>query len=81
MEAERQADERRQQAARLEQVARARREEKLTERLAAAEQREKELRAREQATREREKATADAAARYEQLRRRAAAANCSAWPA
>ncbi len=66
VEADRVTEERRQQATRLEQVL-GKKEEKLTERLAAAEQMEKELRAREQATREREKATAAAAARYEQL--------------
>jgi ribonuclease Y len=66
MEADRLAEDRRQQAARLEQVL-SKKEEKVTERLATAEQHEKELRAREQAIREREKATAATAARYDQL--------------
>jgi ribonuclease Y len=66
VEADRLTEERRQQAARLEQVL-TKREEKLTERMTAAEQIEKELRAREQAIREREKTTAASAARYEQL--------------
>jgi ribonuclease Y len=66
MEAERLAQDRRQHVARLEQVL-TKKEEKLTERLSAAEQHEKELRGREQATRDREKATTATAARYEQL--------------
>jgi len=66
MEADRLAETRRQQTARLEQVL-TKKEEKLTERLSAAEQQEKELRAREQSIRDRDKATAAAAARYEQL--------------
>jgi ribonucrease Y len=66
MEADRLAEDRRQQAARLEQVL-TKKEEKLTERLAAADQHDKELRSREQATRDREKATASTAARYEKL--------------
>jgi ribonuclease Y len=66
VEADRLTEERRQQATRLEQVL-GKKEEKLTERLAAADQIDKELRAREQATRDREKSTATAAARYEQL--------------
>ncbi|HEX7487026.1 MAG TPA: ribonuclease Y [Vicinamibacterales bacterium] len=66
MEADRLAEDRRQQAARMEQVL-TKREEKVTERLAAAEQHEKDLRAREQATRDRERATAATASRYEQL--------------
>jgi ribonucrease Y len=66
MEAERLAQDRRQQVARLEQVL-TKKEEKLTERLAAAEQHEKELRSREQSLRDREKASAATAARYEQL--------------
>lgn len=66
VEADRLAEERRQQATRLEQIL-GRKEEKATERLAAAEQLEKELRAREQATRDREKSTTAAAARYELL--------------
>jgi ribonuclease Y len=66
MEAERLAQERRQQVARLEQVL-TKKEEKLTERLASAEQHEKELRTREQAIRDRERATAATSARYEQL--------------
>lgn len=66
MEAERLAEDRRQQVGRLEQVL-GKKEEKLTERLAAAEQQERELRAREQVIRDRERATAAAAAKYEQL--------------
>jgi ribonucrease Y len=66
VEADRLTEERRQQSARLEQVL-GKKEEKLTERMAAAEQLEKDLRAREQATREREKTTAVSAARFEQL--------------
>ncbi len=66
MEADRLAEDRRQQAARLEQVL-TKKEEKLTERLAAADQHDKELRLREQATHERERATAATATRYEQL--------------
>jgi ribonuclease Y len=66
VEADRLTEERRQQSARLEQVL-GKKEEKLTERLANAEQIEKDLRSREQATRDREKTTAASAARYEQL--------------
>jgi ribonuclease Y len=66
MEADRLAEDRRQQAARLEQVL-TKKEEKLTERLAAAEGHEKELRSREQAIREKERAAASTAARYEAL--------------
>jgi len=66
MEAERQAQERRQQIGKLEQVL-SKKEEKVAERLAAAEQAEKELRAREQAVKEREKATAAAAARCDEM--------------
>jgi ribonuclease Y len=66
METERQVQERREQMTKLEQVL-AKKEEKHTERLAAAEQHDKDLRAREQVLREREKATADAATRYEAL--------------
>jgi ribonucrease Y len=66
MDADRLAEDRRQQAARLEQVL-TKKEEKLTERLAAAEQQEKDLRQREQAIREREKTTSVTAARYDQL--------------
>jgi ribonuclease Y len=66
MEAERLAQDRRQQVARLEQVL-TKKEEKLTERLATAEQHEKELRSREQGIRDREKATTAAAAKYELL--------------
>ncbi len=66
MEADRLAEDRRLQAARLEQVL-GKKEEKLTERLAAADQHDKELRSREQSIRDREKATAATAARYEQL--------------
>jgi ribonucrease Y len=66
MDADRLAEDRRQQAARLEQVL-TKKEEKLTERLAAAEQHDKDLRAREQSIRDRERATATTAARYEQL--------------
>jgi ribonuclease Y len=66
MEAERLAQDRREQVARLEQVL-TKKEEKLTERLAAAEQHEKELRGREVAIRDRERATSATAAKYEQL--------------
>ena len=66
VEADRLTEERRQQATRLEQVL-GKKEEKVTERLAAADQLDKELRAREQATRDREKVTIAAAARYELL--------------
>jgi ribonucrease Y len=66
MEADRLAEDRRQQAARLDQVL-TKKEEKLTERLAAADQHEKDLRSREQSIRDRERTTASTAARYEQL--------------
>jgi len=66
VDAERQARERRQQLNALEQTL-TRRDEKLTERLAAIEQRDKEMRSQEQALGKREKATADAAAKYERL--------------
>ncbi len=66
MEAERQAQERRQQIGKLEQVL-AKKEEKVAERLAAADQQEKELGAREQAIKERERATAAAAVRCDEM--------------
>jgi ribonuclease Y len=66
MEAERQAQERRQQIGKLEQVL-SKKEEKVTERLAAADQIEKELRVREQTINEREKATAAAAVRCDEM--------------
>lgn len=66
MDADRLAEDRRQQAARMEQIL-TKKEEKVTERLAAAEQHEKDLRAREQSIRDREHATAATASRYEQL--------------
>ena len=66
MDADRLAEDRRQQAARMEQIL-TKKEEKLTERLAADEQHEKDLRAREQSIRDRERATAATASRYEQL--------------
>jgi ribonucrease Y len=66
VEADRLAEDRRQQAARLEQVL-TKKDEKLTERLAAAEQHDKDLRVREQAIRDRERASAATASRYEQL--------------
>ena len=66
MDADRLAEDRRQQAARMEQIL-TKKEEKVTERLAAAEQHEKDLRAREQSIRDRERATAATASRYEQL--------------
>jgi ribonuclease Y len=66
VEADRLTEERRQQATRLEQIL-GKKEEKLTERLTAAEQAEKELRSREQAIRDREKTTVATASRYEQL--------------
>src|ERR1035437_10329040 len=66
METDRLAEDQRQQAARLEQVL-TKKEEKLTERLAAADQHDKELRAREQSTREKERASAATASKYEQL--------------
>jgi ribonuclease Y len=66
MEADRQAQERRQQIGKLEQVI-AKKEEKVAERLTAAEQQEKELRAREQAVKDREKTTAAAAARCDEM--------------
>ena len=66
MDAERLAQDRRGQVARLEQVL-TKKEEKLTERLAAAEQHEKELRTRELTIRERERSTTASATRYEQL--------------
>jgi ribonuclease Y len=66
MDAERQAQERRERMGKLEQVL-TRKEEKLTERLGESEQHDKDLRAREQLLRERERATADAAQRYEAL--------------
>lgn len=65
-EAERQAQERRQQLGRLEQVL-VKKEEKVTERLAALEQQEKDVRAREQVLKDRERTTAAAQARYEDL--------------
>ncbi len=66
MDAERLAEDRRQQVGRLEQVL-SKKEEKLTERLAAAEQQERELRTRDQSIRDRERSTAAASAKYEQL--------------
>ncbi len=66
VEVDRLTEERRQQATRLEQAL-GKKEEKLTERMGAAEQLEKELHTREQAIRDREKSTTAAAARYEQL--------------
>jgi ribonuclease Y len=66
VEAERQARERRQQMSAVEQTL-TRREEKLTERLSGIEQRERDARGQEQAFGKREKATAEAAARYENL--------------
>ena len=66
VEAERQARERRQQLAAIEQTLN-RRDEKLTERLSGIEHRDKDARAQEQALAKRERATAEAAARYEQL--------------
>jgi ribonuclease Y len=66
VEAERQARERRQQLAAIEQTLN-RRDEKLTERLSGIEHRDKDARAQEQALVKRERATAEAAARYEQL--------------
>jgi ribonuclease Y len=66
MEAERQAQDSRQQIGKLEQVL-SKKEEKVAERLTAADQIEKELRAREQAIKEREKSTAAAAARYDEM--------------
>jgi ribonuclease Y len=66
MEAERQAQDSRQQIGKLEQVL-SKKEEKVAERLTAADQIEKELRAREQAIKDREKATAAAAARCDEM--------------
>jgi ribonuclease Y len=66
VEAERQARERRQQLGAIEQTLN-RRDEKLTERLSGIEHRDKDARAQEQALAKRERATAEAAARYEQL--------------
>jgi ribonuclease Y len=66
VEAESQARERRQQMSAVEQTL-TRREEKLTERLSGIEQRERDARSQEQAFGKREKATAEAAARYENL--------------
>jgi len=66
VEAERQARERRQQLAAIEQTLN-RRDEKLTERLSGIEHRDKEARGQEQALAKRERATAEAAARFEQL--------------
>lgn len=66
VEADRLAEDRRLQAARMEQVL-TKKEEKLTERLSAAEQQEKDLRAREHAIRDRERTTAASASKYEQL--------------
>jgi ribonuclease Y len=66
METERQVNERRDQIAKLEHAL-AKKEEKVAERVVAADQHDKELKSREQAIRERERATTDAAARYEAL--------------
>jgi ribonuclease Y len=66
LEAEKQARDRRQQLAGIEQAL-ARREEKLTERAAALDHRERDARTLEQALAKRDKATADAVARYEAL--------------
>ena len=66
VEADRMAEDRRQQAARLEQIL-TKKEEKLNERLGSAEQHDKDLRAREQSIRDREKTTAATAAKYDQL--------------
>ncbi|MGE5361050.1 MAG: ribonuclease Y [Bacteroidales bacterium] len=66
METERQVHERRDQIAKLEHAL-AKKEEKVAERVVAADQHDKELKAREQLIRDREKATLDAAARYDAL--------------
>ncbi|MCX6538553.1 MAG: ribonuclease Y [Acidobacteria bacterium] len=66
VEAERQARERRQQLAGIEQTLN-RREEKLTERATLLEHREKELRTQEQALQKRDKASTEAAAKYQAL--------------
>jgi len=66
VEAERQARERRQQQAGVEQTL-SRRDEKLTERAAGLEHREKEIRAQEQTLQKRDKATAEATAKYQSL--------------
>jgi ribonuclease Y len=66
IEADKQARERRQQLAAIEQTL-ARREEKLTERLSALDQRDRDVRAQEQALTKRDKATAESAARYQAL--------------
>ena len=79
MEAERLAQERRQQAARLEQVL-TKKEEKLTERLAAADQHEKELRAREQVDPRPREGHGRRGRPVRAAARRAAAASCSASP-
>jgi len=66
MEADRVAQDRRQQVTRLDQAV-SKREEQLASRMSTAEQVERDLKAREQATRDREKTSAAAAARYEEL--------------
>ncbi|MFB3852195.1 MAG: ribonuclease Y [Vicinamibacterales bacterium] len=66
METERLVQDRREQLAKLEQAV-GRKEEKLADRLVAADQHERDLKVREQAIREREKAAAALAARYEVL--------------
>ena len=66
VEPERQAAERRQQVAGLEQAL-VRREEKLSERVTAIEQRGRDLRSQEQVLQKREQSTLDAAARYQAL--------------
>jgi len=66
VEAERQARERRQQQAGIEQTL-TRREETLTERATALDVRDKDLRGQEQALQKRDKATAEAATKYQAL--------------
>ena len=66
METERLVQDRRAQLAKLEQAV-GRKEEKLAERLAAADGHERDLKAREQSIRERERAVLASAARYEVL--------------
>jgi ribonuclease Y len=66
METERLVQDRREQMAKLEHVV-GKKEEKVAERLAAAEQHERDLRGREQAIRERERAATTLAAKYEAL--------------
>ncbi len=66
VEAEKQARERRQQVAGLEQAV-SRREEKLAERVGSLEQRDRDLRAQETAVSKRERSANESATRYEQL--------------